>query len=206
MRIHILGICGTFMGGIALIARALGHEVTGSDSNVYPPMSTLLDKQGINVKNGYRVEHLQPVPDTVIVGNTMSRGNDVVEYMLNTKMPFTSGPQWLSEHVLKQHHVLAVSGTHGKTTTTSMLAWILEYAGLSPGFLIGGVAENFNTSARTGQGDYFVVEADEYDTAFFDKRSKFIHYQPLTLIINNIEYFKQVCIIINNKKSMIYSG
>jgi len=119
MRIHILGICGTFMGGIALIARALGHEVTGSDSNVYPPMSTLLDKQGINVKNGYRVEHLQPVPDTVIVGNTMSRGNDVVEYMLNTKMPFTSGPQWLSEHVLKQHHVLAVSGTHGKTTTTS---------------------------------------------------------------------------------------
>ncbi len=188
MRIHILGICGTFMGGIALIARALGHEVTGSDSNIYPPMSTLLDKQGINVKNGYRVEHLQPVPDIVIVGNTMSRGNDVVEYMLNTKMPFTSGPQWLSEHVLKQHHVLAVSGTHGKTTTTSMLAWILEYAGLSPGFLIGGVAENFNTSARTGQGDYFVVEADEYDTAFFDKRSKFIHYCPDTLVINNLEF------------------
>lgn len=188
MKIHILGICGTFMGGIALIARSLGYDVSGSDSNVYPPMSTLLEEQGIDVKNGYRVEHLQPAPDMVIVGNTMSRGIEVVEYLLNRKIAFTSGPQWLSEHVLRQRHVLAVSGTHGKTTTTSMLAWILQQAGLEPGFLIGGVAENFGISARLGESDYFVIEADEYDTAFFDKRSKFIHYSPDTLVINNLEY------------------
>ncbi|MDX1518915.1 MAG: UDP-N-acetylmuramate:L-alanyl-gamma-D-glutamyl-meso-diaminopimelate ligase [Gammaproteobacteria bacterium] len=188
MNIHILGICGTFMGGIALIARSLGHRVSGSDSNVYPPMSTLLEEQGIRLADGYRTGHLEPAPDLVIIGNTMTRGNEMVEYILRERLPFTSGPQWLSENVLRRQHVLAVSGTHGKTTTTSMLAWILEKAGLEPGFLIGGVAENFNISARTGKGSYFVIEADEYDTAFFDKRSKFIHYFPDTLIINNLEF------------------
>jgi len=191
MRIHILGICGTFMGGIALLARELGHEVSGSDANVYPPMSTQLAEQGIELMNGYDPDHLQPAPDLVIIGNTMSRGNPVVEYILNNKLPYMSGPQWLSEHILQSRHVLAVSGTHGKTTTTGMLCWILESAGLNPGFLVGGVPQNFGISARLGnQGDkaYFVIEADEYDTAFFDKRSKFIHYHPDTLIINNIEY------------------
>jgi UDP-N-acetylmuramate: L-alanyl-gamma-D-glutamyl-meso-diaminopimelate ligase len=192
MRIHILGICGTFMGGIALLARELGHEVSGSDANVYPPMSTQLEEQGIELMEGYDPGHLQPAPDLVIVGNTLSRGNPAVEYILNNKIPYVSGPQWLSEHILQTRHVLAVSGTHGKTTTTGMLCWILESAGLNPGFLVGGVPQNFGVSARTGGhvGDkkYFVIEADEYDTAFFDKRSKFIHYHPDTLIINNIEY------------------
>jgi len=192
MRIHILGICGTFMGGIALLARELGHEVSGSDANVYPPMSTQLEEQGIELMEGYVPEHLQPAPDLVIVGNTLSRGNPAVEFILNNKLPHISGPQWLSEHILQSRHVLAVSGTHGKTTTTGMLCWILESAGLNPGFLVGGVPQNFGVSARSGaqEGDnqFFVIEADEYDTAFFDKRSKFIHYHPDTLIINNIEY------------------
>ena len=188
MRLHILGICGTFMAGIALLAKALGHEVSGSDANVYPPMSTQLREQGIELMNGYDPAHLNLSPDLVIVGNTMSRGNPVVETLLNRKLPFISGPQWLSEHILETRHVLAVSGTHGKTTTTSMLCWILESAGLNPGFLVGGVPQNFGVSARVGGDNYFVVEADEYDTAFFDKRSKFIHYHPDTLIINNIEY------------------
>jgi len=192
MRIHILGICGTFMGGIALLARELGHEVSGSDANVYPPMSTQLEEQGIELMEGYAPEHLQPAPDLVIIGNTLSRGNLAVEFILNNKLPHTSGPQWLSEHILYNRHVLAVSGTHGKTTTTGMLCWILESAGLNPGFLVGGVPQNFGVSARLGgQSDdnhFFVIEADEYDTAFFDKRSKFIHYHPDTLIINNIEY------------------
>ena len=188
MKIHILGICGTFMGGIALLARALGHEVSGSDANVYPPMSTQLEEQGIELMNGYEPAHLQPAPDLVIVGNTMSRGNPLVEMILNNKIPYASGPQWLSEHILHTRHVLAVSGTHGKTTTTGMLCWILESAGLNPGFLVGGVPQNFGISASMGGDEYFVVEADEYDTAFFDKRSKFIHYHPDTLIINNIEY------------------
>jgi UDP-N-acetylmuramate: L-alanyl-gamma-D-glutamyl-meso-diaminopimelate ligase len=188
MRIHILGICGTFMGGIALLARELGHEVSGSDANVYPPMSTQLEEQGIELMEGYAPEHLQPAPDLVIVGNTLSRGNPAIEFILNNKLPHTSGPQWLSEHILQTRHVLAVSGTHGKTTTTGMLCWILESAGLNPGFLVGGVPQNFGVSARSGADKYFVIEADEYDTAFFDKRSKFIHYHPDTLIINNIEY------------------
>jgi UDP-N-acetylmuramate: L-alanyl-gamma-D-glutamyl-meso-diaminopimelate ligase len=179
------------MGGIALLAKARGHEVSGSDANVYPPMSTQLAEQGIELMNGYNPDHLQPAPDLVIVGNTLSRGNPTVEFILNKKLPYISGPQWLSEHILQTRHVLAVSGTHGKTTTTGMLCWILESAGLNPGFLVGGVPQNFGISARLGnQGDmaYFVIEADEYDTAFFDKRSKFIHYHPDTLIINNIEY------------------
>ena len=192
MKIHILGICGTFMGGIALLARSLGHEVSGSDANVYPPMSNQLEEQGIELMDGYKPDHLQPVPDLVIVGNAMSRGNPVVEFILNDKIPYISGPQWLSEHILQTRYVLAVSGTHGKTTTTGMLCWILESVGLNPGFLVGGVPRNFGISARLGnQQDhksYFVIEADEYDTAFFDKRSKFIHYHPDTLIINNIEY------------------
>ena len=188
MRIHILGICGTFMGGIALLARELGHEVSGSDANVYPPMSTQLAEQGIELMEGYVPEHLQPAPDLVIVGNTLSRGNPAVEFILNNKLPHISGPQWLSEHILQTRHVLAVSGTHGKTTTTGMLCWILESAGLNPGFLVGGVPQNFGVSARLGGDEYFVIEADEYDTAFFDKRSKFIHYHPDTLVINNIEY------------------
>ena len=188
MKIHILGICGTFMGGIALLARALGHEVSGSDSNIYPPMSTQLEETGIKLQQGYRAASLQPAPDLVIVGNVVSRGNPCVEYMLDQGLRYFSGPQWLSEQVLADKHVLAVSGTHGKTTTTSLLAWILESAGKKPGFLIGGVAENFGVSACLGNSRYFVVEADEYDTAFFDKRSKFIHYHPRTLIINNIEF------------------
>jgi len=188
MHIHILGICGTFMGGIALLARALGHQVSGSDANVYPPMSTQLEQAGIRLQEGYHPGHLQPAPDQVVVGNALSRGNPAVEHMLNRGLPYTSGPQWLAEHVLQGRWVLAVSGTHGKTSTASLLAWMLEHAGLSPGFLIGGVPGNFGVSARLGEAPFFVVEADEYDTAFFDKRSKFVHYRPRTLIINNIEF------------------
>jgi UDP-N-acetylmuramate: L-alanyl-gamma-D-glutamyl-meso-diaminopimelate ligase len=188
MKLHILGVCGTFMGGIALLAKQLGHEVSGSDSNVYPPMSTQLEASGIRLMEGYAAAHLKPPPDLVIVGNALSRGNRAVEYLLDEGLPFVSGPQWLAEQALRGRWALAVAGTHGKTTTTSMLAWILESAGLAPGFLIGGVAQNFGVSARLGQGPHFVVEADEYDTAFFDKRSKFIHYRPRTLIINNIEF------------------
>jgi len=188
MHIHILGICGTFMGGIALLARARGIEVSGSDANVYPPMSTQLEEQGIALGEGYDAAHLPPAPDCVIVGNALSRGNAAVEYVLNEGLPYTSGPQWLAEHVLQDRWVLAVAGTHGKTSTASLLAWILEYAGLEPGFLIGGIPRNFGVSARLGGGAFFVVEADEYDTAFFDKRSKFVHYRPRTLILNNLEY------------------
>ena len=188
MHIHILGICGTFMGGVALLARALGHRVSGSDANVYPPMSTQLEAAGIQLMTGYAPEHLQPAPDCVVVGNAMSRGNPAVEHMLDKGLPYSSGPQWLAEHILQGRWVLAVAGTHGKTSTASLLTWILEEAGLSPGFLIGGVPENFGISARLGKAPYFVVEADEYDTAFFDKRSKFVHYRPRTLILNNLEF------------------
>lgn len=187
-HIHILGICGTFMGGIALLARELGYRVTGSDTNVYPPMSTQLEAAGITLAEGYAPEHLQPAPDVVVVGNAMSRGNPAVEYMLNAGLAYTSGPQWLAENVLRDKWVLAVAGTHGKTTASSLLAWILEYAGMAPGFLIGGVPANFGLSARGGGSDFFVVEADEYDTAFFDKRSKFVHYRPRTVVINNLEF------------------
>ena len=188
MHIHILGICGTFMGSLAIIAKQLGYEVSGSDTNIYPPMSTQLEMAGIEIMSGYSVDHLYPMPDQIIVGNVMSRGNDVIEYLLNNHINFTSGPAWLRQHVLQEKWVLAVAGTHGKTTTSSMLAWILEYAGLRPGFLIGGVPENFDYSSRLGDSKYFVIEADEYDTAFFDKRSKFIHYCPHTLVLNNIEF------------------
>jgi len=192
MKIHILGICGTFMGGIALLARESGVTVSGSDENVYPPMSTLLEEQGVDIEKGFEISHIKKVemdPDyQVVVGNVMTRGKDVVEHMLNRKFPYTSGPQWLFENILKDKWVIAVSGTHGKTTTASIVAWILEYAGMSPGFLIGGVPGNFGISARLGDTPFFVVEADEYDTAFFDKRSKFVHYHPTTLIINNLEY------------------
>lgn len=188
MHIHILGICGTFMGSLALLAKELGFDVSGSDANVYPPMSTQLREAGIVLSEGYRAEHLQPKPDVVVVGNAMSRGNPAIEYVLNERLPYVSGPQWLAEHVLAGRCVLAVAGTHGKTTTTSMLAWILEFAGKAPGFLIGGVPQNFSVSARLGSSDYFVIEADEYDTAFFDKRSKFVHYRPQIGILNNLEF------------------
>ncbi len=188
MHIHILGICGTFMGGIALLARQLGFTVTGSDANVYPPMSTQLREQGITLTEGYDPGQLKPHPDLVVIGNAMSRGNPAIEYVLDNNLRYTSGPAFLAEHIIHNRWVLAVAGTHGKTTTTSILAWILEYAGLKPGFLVGGVPENFGVSARLGDAPFFVVEADEYDTAFFDKRSKFVHYRPRTLIINNIEF------------------
>ena len=188
MHIHILGICGTFMGSLAVLAKNLGHKVTGSDANVYPPMSTQLEAQGISLMQGYEPEHLQPRPDLVIVGNAMKRGIPAVEYVLNEGIPYTSGPQWLAQYVLQGKHVLGVAGTHGKTTTTTMVAWILEQAGLEPGFLIGGVPKGFEASARLGGGKYFVVEADEYDSAFFDKRSKFVHYAPKTAILNNLEF------------------
>jgi len=188
MRIHILGICGTFMGGLALLARELGIEVEGSDAQVYPPMSTQLEAAGITLKQGYDPAHLQPAPDLVVVGNALSRGNPAVEYVLDQGLEYVSGPQWLAQTVLRGRHVLAVAGTHGKTTTSSILAWLLEATGMEPGFLIGGVPQDFGYSARLGGGRYFVIEADEYDSAFFDKRSKFIHYQPRTLIINNIEF------------------
>jgi len=218
MHIHILGICGTFMGSLALLARELGHKVTGSDASVYPPMSTQLQNAGVTIQEGYLIEHLQPRPDLVVVGNAMKRGMDVVEYMLDQGMRYTSGPQFLSEQVLQSRHVLAVAGTHGKTTTTTMLAWILHYAGIDTGFLIGGVPLVDTTDARlqnvfahssylgadtmpnevassTKNDDtisatlgYFVIEADEYDSAFFDKRSKFVHYRPRTAILNNLEF------------------
>ena len=188
MHLHILGICGTFMGGIAAIAKQMGFRVSGCDANVYPPMSTQLEQLGIELKQGYLVEHLADEPDLIIVGNAMARGNVMVEHVLDRKIPYTSGPQWLLDNVLKDRWVLAVSGTHGKTTTSSMLTWILQYAGMEPGFLIGGVPQNFDCSARLGNAPFFVIEADEYDTAFFDKRSKFVHYRPNTLVINNMEF------------------
>jgi UDP-N-acetylmuramate: L-alanyl-gamma-D-glutamyl-meso-diaminopimelate ligase len=193
MHLHILGICGTFMGSLALLARELGHTVTGSDQNVYPPMSTQLEAAGIELMQGYSASHLQPHPDLVIVGNAMKRGIEAVEYMLNEGLAYTSGPQFLADHVLQGRHVLGVAGTHGKTTTTTMLAWVLDQAGLNPGFLIGGVPLGFSHSARLGGNgadskNYFVVEADEYDSAFFDKRSKFVHYRPRTAILNNLEF------------------
>lgn len=188
MHIHILGICGTFMGSLAQLAKALGHRVTGSDANVYPPMSTQLEQAGIELLQGFDPAHLQPAPDLVVIGNAMSRGNPAVEYVLAEGIPYTSGPQWLHDHVLPGKWVLAVAGTHGKTTTSSMLAWILEYAGMAPGYLIGGVTKNFPSSARLGETPFFVVEADEYDSAFFDKRSKFVHYNPRTVILNNLEF------------------
>jgi UDP-N-acetylmuramate: L-alanyl-gamma-D-glutamyl-meso-diaminopimelate ligase len=187
MQLHILGICGTFMGGVALLARALGHRVTGSDAQVYPPMSTQLEAAGIELLEGYDPAHLEPAPDQVVVGNALSRGNPAVEALLDRGLHYVSGPQWLAENLLPGRWVLAVAGTHGKTTTASLLAWILEEAGLAPGFLIGGVPQDFGVSARLGGGGFFVVEADEYDTAFFDKRSKFVHYRPRTLVLNNLE-------------------
>ncbi len=207
MHIHILGICGTFMGSLALLARALGHTVTGSDANIYPPMSTQLENAGVVIQEGYLVQHLQPAPDLVVVGNAMKRGMDVIEYMLDQGLRYTSGPQFLSEEVLQSRHVLAVAGTHGKTTTTTMLAWILHYAGMDAGFLIGGVplvsttdehlqnvfAHSSYLGTETDKTSvsklgYFVIEADEYDSAFFDKRSKFVHYRPRTAILNNLEF------------------
>jgi UDP-N-acetylmuramate: L-alanyl-gamma-D-glutamyl-meso-diaminopimelate ligase len=212
MRVHILGICGTFMGGLAALARELGIEVEGSDANVYPPMSDQLRALGVSVSEGWSAQHLQPAPDLVIVGNALSRGNPAVEYMLDARLPYTSGPQWLGERILRGREVLAVAGTHGKTTTTSLLAHLLDSAGVAPGFLVGGVPENFGVSARLGKKGtevinaeprraehaagaalitpvpFFVLEADEYDTAFFDKRSKFVHYHPRIAILNNLEY------------------
>ncbi len=176
------------MGGIAALAKAAGHIVTGSDQSVYPPMSTQLKQLGIDVIDGYESAHLKPAPDCVVVGNALSRGNPAVEAMLDRRIPYCSGPQWLADHVLQDRYVMAVSGTHGKTTTASMLAWILQDTGMAPGFLIGGIPANFGESARSGESKFFVVEADEYDTAFFDKRAKFVHYRPQTLVINNIEY------------------
>ncbi|SFR59534.1 UDP-N-acetylmuramate: L-alanyl-gamma-D-glutamyl-meso-diaminopimelate ligase [Pseudidiomarina maritima] len=188
MHIHILGICGTFMGGIAALAKQLGHKVTGSDAQVYPPMSDQLRQLGIELIEGYEPSQLEPRPDLVIIGNALSRGNPAVEAVLNQRIPYTSGAQWLHDALLQHKWVLAVAGTHGKTTTSSMLTWLLEYAGLKPGFLVGGVLANFQQSARLGESDFFVIEADEYDTAFFDKRSKFVHYCPSTLVLNNLEY------------------
>ena len=188
MNLHILGICGAFMGGLARLAQQLGHQVIGTDQHVYPPMSDELARAGIEVGQGYDPEQLDYRPDLVLIGNALSRGNPCVEHVLAQKIPYTSGPQWLAEQVLPGRVVFAVSGTHGKTTTAGILAWLLHEAGLNPGFLIGGVPENFKYSATLGGSDYFVVEADEYDTAFFDKRSKFIHYRPDILLINNLEY------------------
>ncbi|WP_431260627.1 UDP-N-acetylmuramate:L-alanyl-gamma-D-glutamyl-meso-diaminopimelate ligase [Roseateles chitinivorans] len=192
MHIHILGICGTFMGGLAALAREAGHTVTGCDANVYPPMSTQLEALGIELIQGFGAEQLALKPDLFVIGNVVTRSSEgrfpLMEAILDAGLPYTSGPQWLAEHVLQGKHVLAVAGTHGKTSTTSMLTWILESAGLSPGFLIGGVPQNFGVSARLGDGRFFVIEADEYDTAFFDKRSKFVHYRPRTAILNNLEH------------------
>jgi len=191
MHIHILGICGTFMGGIAALAREAGHTVTGCDANVYPPMSDQLRALGIDLIDGYGADQLALTPDQFVIGNSIVRGNPLMEAILDAGAPYTSGPQWLADHVLPRRHVMAVAGTHGKTTTTGMLAWILEAAGLEPGFLIGGVPGNFGVSARLGRiadRSPFVIEADEYDTAFFDKRSKFVHYRPRTAILNNLEF------------------
>ena len=187
MHIHILGICGTFMGGLAALAREAGHKVTGCDANVYPPMSDQLRALDIDLVEGFGAEQMSFKPDVYVVGNVVTRGNALMEAVLDAGAPYTSGPQWLAEQVLPGRHVLAVAGTHGKTTTTSMLAWMLDQAGLKPGFLVGGVPLNFGVSARLGQGKTFVIEADEYDTAFFDKRSKFVHYRPRTAILNNLE-------------------
>jgi UDP-N-acetylmuramate: L-alanyl-gamma-D-glutamyl-meso-diaminopimelate ligase len=187
-HVHILGIAGTFMGGVAAIAKAAGFRVTGSDLNVYPPMSTQLEALGIGFIQGYGAEQLNLKPDIVVVGNALSRGSPVIEAMLDRGMAYTSGPLWLAEHVLRERHVIAVAGTHGKTTTTAMLCWILQHAGLEPGFLVGGLPSNFESSARLGKPPFFVIEADEYDTAFFDKRAKFVHYRPRTAILNNLEY------------------
>ncbi len=197
MHIHILGICGTFMGGIAALAKQAGHKVTGCDANVYPPMSTQLEAQGIELIEGFSPEQISLNPDIYVIGNVVSRGNPLMEEILNRGLPYISGPQWLAENVLQGKWVLAVAGTHGKTTTSSMLAWMLEYAGLAPGFLIGGVPQNFDISARlpgvprqdsNSLSPFFVIEADEYDTAFFDKRSKFVHYRPRTAVLNNLEF------------------
>jgi UDP-N-acetylmuramate: L-alanyl-gamma-D-glutamyl-meso-diaminopimelate ligase len=192
MHIHILGICGTFMGGLAVLAKEAGHKVTGCDANVYPPMSTQLRAQGIELIEGFGPHQLSLQPDLFVIGNVVSRGNPLMETILNRGLPYVSGPQWIGEHILQDKWVLAVAGTHGKTTTSSMLAWILEDAGYNPGFLIGGVPVNFGISARIGgsgaDAPFFVIEADEYDTAFFDKRSKFVHYRPRTVILNNLEY------------------
>lgn len=188
MHLHILGIAGTFMGGLAQLAKAAGHKVTGADQQVYPPMSHQLDAAGIEFVEGFEPAQLDHQADQIVVGNVMTRGQPLIEAMLNQGRRYISGPQWLYEHILLDRWVLAVSGTHGKTTTASMLAWILEDAGMSPGFLIGGVPSNFGVSARLGETPFFVIEADEYDTAFFDKRSKFLHYHPRTLIINNLEF------------------
>lgn len=188
MRLHILGVCGTFMSGIALLAKQSGHKVTGADLNVYPPMSAQLVEQNIALSVGYDPKHIPADVDCVIVGNVITRGNPAMEYILAHGIPYTSGPAWLAENILKDRWVLAVSGTHGKTTTSSLLAWILEYAGCAPGFLIGGIPENFGVSAQIGKSPYFVIEADEYDCAFFDKRAKFIHYHPKTMVLNNLEF------------------
>lgn len=188
MHIHILGICGTFMAGIAILAKNAGFKVTGSDQNVYPPMSIKLQEAGIDIIEGYHAEQLDPSMDLIVVGNVMKRGMPVIERMLNEDFNYVSGPQWLCEHYLKHRTVLAVAGTHGKTTTSSMLAYILDRAGLNPGFLIGGVPGNFEFSARNTDSKYFVIEADEYDCAFFDKRSKFVHYRPTIALLNNLEY------------------
>jgi len=188
MHIHILGICGTFMGGIAALAREGGHRVTGCDAGVYPPMSDQLRALDIELIEGWGADQLKLAPDLFVVGNVVSRGNELMEAILDAGLPYTSGPQWLAENVLQGRHVLAVAGTHGKTSTTSMLAWMLEQAGLKPGFLVGGVPQNFGVSARLGEGKTFVIEADEYDTAFFDKRSKFVHYRPRTAVLNNLEF------------------
>jgi UDP-N-acetylmuramate: L-alanyl-gamma-D-glutamyl-meso-diaminopimelate ligase len=191
MHIHILGICGTFMGGLAVLAKEAGHKVTGCDTNVYPPMSTQLEAQGIELIQGFGAEQIALKPDLYVIGNVVSRGNPLIEEILNRSLPYTSGPQWIGEHILRDKWVLAVAGTHGKTTTSAMLAWILEDAGYAPGFLIGGVPMNFGISARLSgavESDFFVIEADEYDTAFFDKRSKFVHYHAKTAVMNNLEY------------------
>jgi len=187
-HLHILGACGTFMGGVAALAREMGVRVSGSDQNVYPPMSTQLESLGIELTEGWAPSQLQPTPDEVVVGNALSRGNPVVEALLESTVPFTSGPAWLARELLRDRWVIAIAGTHGKTTTAGMVAWILEYAGLSPGFLIGGVPGNFPVSARLGKSPFFVIEADEYDSAFFDKRSKFVHYGPRTVVLNNLEF------------------
>jgi UDP-N-acetylmuramate: L-alanyl-gamma-D-glutamyl-meso-diaminopimelate ligase len=188
MHIHILGICGTFMGGIALLARSAGHRVTGCDANVYPPMSTQLSEQGIDLTEGYGAEQLALSPDLFVVGNTIKRGNPLLEAVLDRDLAYVSGPQWLAENILQGRWVLGVAGTHGKTTTTSLLAWILEEAGLNPSFLVGGVPQGFGVSARLTDSPFFVIEADEYDTAFCDKRSKFVHYRPRTTVLNNLEF------------------
>jgi UDP-N-acetylmuramate: L-alanyl-gamma-D-glutamyl-meso-diaminopimelate ligase len=188
MHIHILGICGTFMGGISLLARAAGHQVTGCDANVYPPMSTQLEEQGIVLTEGYDAGQVALNPDLFVVGNAISRGNPLLEEILDRNLPYVSGPQWLAENILQGRWVLGVAGTHGKTTTTSMLAWILEEAGLKPSFLIGGVPQGLGVSARLMDSPFFVIEADEYDTAFCDKRSKFVHYRPRTVVLNNLEF------------------